>query len=75
MIGLVGVMVLLGLAYLLSVDRKKINLRVVGSALLLQAAIAIFVLAVPFGKGILQGMTNGFNKIISYVDDFIETVG
>jgi len=66
--GLVGVMVLLGLAYLLSVDRKKINIRVVGSALLLQAAIAFFVLAVPVGKDILQGMTNGFNKVISFVD-------
>jgi len=53
LITIVGIVILLALAVLLSSDRKGINLRVVGSAFLLQLAIAIFVLVVPFGKDVL----------------------
>ena len=43
-IGIVGIAVLLGIAYLFSSNRKAINLRVVGAALALQAAVAAFVI-------------------------------
>lgn len=41
LIGLAGVAVILGIALLLSTDRRAIRLRVVGSAFALQAAIAV----------------------------------
>lgn len=65
-IAIFGIIILLGLAYLLSGDRKAINYRVVGSAFLLQVAVAAFVLVVPVGKGILQGMSDAVNKVIGY---------
>ncbi|MCK5425773.1 MAG: NupC/NupG family nucleoside CNT transporter [Emcibacter sp.] len=66
LIGVVGIIVLLGLAFLLSGDKKNINIRVVGSAFLLQLAVAAFVLVVPVGKGILKGMSDGVTKVIDY---------
>jgi len=66
LISIVGILVLLGLAFLLSGDKKAINLRVVSSAFVLQLAIAAFVLVVPVGKDILQSMSNGVNQVINY---------
>ncbi len=43
-IGLLGIVVILGIAYLLSGNRKAINLRIVGAAFALQAVIAAFVI-------------------------------
>jgi concentrative nucleoside transporter, CNT family len=65
-ITLIGIIVLLGLAVLLSDDRKNINLRVVGSAFALQAAVAVFVLWLPFGKGVLTSISNGVQVVIDY---------
>jgi len=69
---IVGIIILLGLAYLLSSDRKGINLRVVGSALLLQVSIAVFVLVVPFGKDVLAAMSDGVNQVFDYAKVGIE---
>ena len=45
---LIGVLGVLGIAYLLSSDRRKINWRVVIGGLVLQTVIAAGVLLVPF---------------------------
>ena len=52
--GLIGIVVLLGIAFALSNNRKKINLRILGWGLGLQMIFAIFILKLPFG-GILFG--------------------
>ena len=66
LITIIGIIVLLGIAFALSDNRKKINLRVVGSAFALQAAIAVFVLYIPFGKGVLTSISNGVQVVIDY---------
>ena len=50
--GLIGIFVILGLAYLWSNNRKKINFRLVITGLFLQASIALFILKVPLGQDI-----------------------
>ena len=72
LISIVGIIVLLAMAYLLSGDKKAINPRVVISAFLLQLAIAVFVLVLPIGKDILAGMSNGVNTVINYSNVGIE---
>ena len=62
----IGIVVLLGLAVLLSDDRKHINLRVVGAAFALQAGLAAFVLYVPFGKSVLSSISDGVQVVINY---------
>lgn len=68
---LVGMVVLLGLAVLLSKSRKDISLRTVGGAFALQFAFGAFVLYVPFGKKILISVSDAVAKVIAYGNDGI----
>ena len=52
LISLVGIFVLLGLAWLLSKHRKAINYRVIVGGLIIQAIVALFVFVVPFGTSV-----------------------
>ncbi len=62
--GVIGIVVLLGIAYALSSGKKSINLRTVGLAFALQVLLGAFVLYVPFGKDVLLSMTNGVQSVI-----------
>lgn len=69
-----GIALILILAWLLSSDRKAIRLRVVGSALALQAGLAALVLYVPWGKRVLQAAASGVANLLGYAQagtDFI----
>jgi len=58
--------VLLGIAWLLSSNRKGIRLRTVGAAFGLQLAIAAFVLYLDWGKRMIQSMSYGVQAVIDY---------
>jgi CNT family concentrative nucleoside transporter len=62
--GVLGIIVLLGIAYALSSGKKSINIRTVGLAFALQILLGAFVLYVPFGKDVLLSMTNGVQSVI-----------
>jgi len=66
LIGIVGIIVILGLAFLLSTNRRGIRLRVVGAAFALQVAIAVLVLYVPAGKTVLGYMSGGVANLLGY---------
>jgi len=65
-IGIVGIAVILGIALLLSTNRKGINLRVVGAAFALQVAIASFVLYLDWGKRMIETISFGVQAVIDY---------
>ena len=71
MMSLVGMVVLLGLAVLLSKSKKDIRLRTVGGAFALQFAFGAFVLYVPFGKKILISVSDAVANVIAYGNDGI----
>lgn len=64
--GLLGIASLLGIAWLFSADRKGISWRVVGIGLLIQIALAVGVLYVPF----IQAFFEFFGKIFITILDF-----
>lgn len=66
MIGLVGIAVILGIAVLFSSNRRAINLRVVGAAFALQAAIAVFVLYFEAGQKVINVMSGVVLAVIGY---------
>lgn len=68
---LVGMAVLLGIAALLSDNRKAINLRTVGGAFAIQFCLGAFVLYVPVGRDVLYGMSQGVSNVIAYGNDGI----
>ncbi|KXO13708.1 Nucleoside permease NupC [Moritella sp. JT01] len=70
--GIVGIFVLLGLAVLLSDNRKAINLRTVGGAFAIQVAVGAFILYFPPGKELLQGLSTGVANVIAYGNEGIQ---
>jgi len=61
--GLIGIVVILGLTYLFSNNRKAINLRLVFSGIALQFVIAILVLKIPPVTAFFQQLGHGMEKI------------
>ena len=72
MISLIGVVVLLALAYLLSAHRKSINLRTVAGAFAIQALIGAFVLYFPPGIKFLLALTEYVKNIMEYSQQGID---
>ncbi len=74
LMSLAGMVVILAIAVLLSSNRRAIRFRVVGAAFALQASLAALVLYVPWGKTVLQVMSNGVSNLLGYAKagtDFI----
>jgi concentrative nucleoside transporter, CNT family len=63
---LIGIVLILGFALVLSINRRGINLRIVASAFALQVAIAALVLYVPAGKQAVLAMSHGVEAVIGY---------
>ena len=61
--GLIGIVLILGIAFLMSNNRKAINLRLVLSGIALQIIIAILVLKVPFITHFFEWLGRGMSKI------------
>lgn len=66
LMSLLGITLILAIAYALSSDRKAVRLRVVGAAFALQAGFAALVLYVPAGNQLLQGIAAGVSALLSY---------
>lgn len=68
MMGLIGIIVILLVAYLASANRSRINWRTVGGAFALQLSVAAFVLYIPVGKDVLASVSGFVLTVISYAD-------
>lgn len=66
--GIIGIVLILLIAWIASDNRKAIRLRTVGACFALQVAIAIFVLYLPAGKGVLESAANKVATLLSYAD-------
>ncbi|MYM58045.1 NupC/NupG family nucleoside CNT transporter [Vibrio sp. OCN044] len=63
---ILGIIAILVIAWLLSTDRKNINLRTVSLAFVLQVTFALLVLYVPAGKEALNSVTQAVSNLINY---------
>ncbi len=69
-----GVLAMLGLGYAASTARGSINWRTIGTALLLQAAIAALVLYVPQGGVVLDAAVRGVRHVLNFAMDGVRFV-
>ena len=72
MVGLLGIAVLLGIAFALSSAKRSISFRTVGGAFAMQALIGAFVLYSELGKEVLLAATGFVANIIAYSQDGID---
>ncbi|KHT45779.1 NupC/NupG family nucleoside CNT transporter [Vibrio sinaloensis] len=63
---ILGIVAILFLAWLLSTNRKSINLKTVSLAFALQVSFALLVLYVPAGKDALNSVTGAVSNLINY---------
>ena len=68
-IGILGIFAILGIAYLMSNNRKNIDLRIVIWGLGLQLIFGIFILVTPFGKPIFSWFDKLIKKLLSFSND------
>ena len=61
--GILGIIIIIGLAYLWSNNRKRINYRLVITGLLLQVVLAVFILKVPLGQEIFYWLGMAYGEI------------
>ncbi|HYE28002.1 MAG TPA: nucleoside transporter C-terminal domain-containing protein [Allosphingosinicella sp.] len=66
LMGLAGIAVILGIAVLISADRRAIRLRVVGAAFALQAGIAVLVLYTSWGRAGIEALSRGVANLLGY---------
>ncbi len=66
--GLLGFVLILGTAFLMSNNKKAINYRLVVSGLILQLGLAIFVLKVPFGQELFKNVGAFITELLHFSD-------
>ena len=66
--GLIGVFLILLMAWIFSENKKAISIRTVLVCFALQVLIAVLVLYVPFGQNLLTGMSDLVITLLSYAD-------
>jgi len=66
LLGIAGIIVILGIAFALSTNRKAIRLRVVGAAFALQATIAFLVLYTSWGRAGIETLSGGVSNLLGY---------
>ena len=74
LIGIVGIVVILAIAFLFSSNRKAVNLRIVGAAFALQVVIATIVLYWEAGRSGIAWLSNGVMAVIGFANAGINMV-
>ena len=64
--GVIGILFILGLAWLWSNNKKAINYRLVLTGLGLQVFLAIFILKIPLGQQIFKWLGLAINKLLDF---------
>jgi CNT family concentrative nucleoside transporter len=61
-----GILAILGIAFVLSSGKRRINLRVVGAAFVLQAVMALLVLRTDAGVAVIGGLSQGVIALLDF---------
>lgn len=64
LISFLGIFILIGIAWLISADKKNMNWRVISWGIILQLIIALFIFIVPAGAKVFLALNNAVIKIL-----------
>lgn len=67
--GILGMLSVVGVAFLMSYDRKKIDWKLVGAGLFLQLVFALAVLHIPFVGTVFEWLGGGFVKLMDFTHE------
>ena len=69
--GILGIILIFGIAFLMSNNRKAINYKTVGMGFLLQVLLAVFIFKVPLGRAIFMNLGLFIQKILDFSNNLI----
>jgi len=64
--GIIGIIIILGISYLMSNNKKKINWHTIISGFILQILLALFILKTDLGKTIFKFIGQCINKLLEF---------
>ncbi len=67
--GILGMLAILGIAYLFSKDRRSINWKLVGKGVALQLILAVLILKVPMVESMFDFLSKAFTKVVNMSHD------
>lgn len=65
-LNILGIIVLLGVLYLVSSDKASVNKKLIGKALLIQFVLAFFLVKFPLGRNIVMSVSDFVTNVLSY---------
>lgn len=68
-VGVIGIVVIFGLAFLMSNNKKAINYKTIGVGFLLQVLFAVFIFKVPFGQKMFLAIGLGVQKLLDFATE------
>lgn len=74
LIGALGILIVLIIAFLLSNDKKNINYKSIAIMVTIQVILGAFLLGTSVGKKVIESITNVFTKILSFGNEGIAFV-
>ncbi|UCG89385.1 MAG: NupC/NupG family nucleoside CNT transporter [Gemmatimonadota bacterium] len=69
LVGLVGMAVMIGIAWVLSNNRRRVNWKLVGMGLALQVLFGLLVLKTPVGRGLFQAANAVFLELLEFTKE------
>lgn len=67
--GVLGILLIFGIAFLMSNNRKAINYKTVGMGFLLQVMLAVFIFKVPLGRAIFFNIGLFIQKVLEFAKE------
>ncbi|HEN5859895.1 TPA: NupC/NupG family nucleoside CNT transporter [Streptococcus agalactiae] len=63
---IIGILLVLGIVYAISFNRKSVSLSLIGKALIVQFIIALILVRIPLGQQVVSVVSTGVTKVINY---------
>lgn len=62
---IIGILLVLGIVYAISFNRKSVSLSLIGKALIVQFIIALILVRIPLGQQVISVVSTGVTKVIN----------
>ncbi|HGC8498592.1 TPA: NupC/NupG family nucleoside CNT transporter [Streptococcus agalactiae] len=62
---IIGILLVLGIVYAISFNRKSVSLSLIGKALIVQFIIALILVRIPLGQQVVSVVSTGITKVIN----------
>lgn len=74
LVGIIGLVIILGIAWLASNNRRKVKYRPIITMIVLQFILGFLLLNTSIGNVLIAGIADGFGQLLKYAGDGVNFV-